>query len=428
MSTIFAQATAPGKAGVSVIRVSGPEAFLAAASMCGHLPDPKQSGLRTLRSEKGEILDEALVLCFAEKASFTGEQTVELQLHGSIAIVNAVLAELAKHDGLRLAEPGEFTRRALQNGRLDLAQVEGLADLIESETETQRQQALKLFSGRLSERAEGWREKLIRAASLLEVTIDFADEDVPVDVSPEVISLLDAVEAELTDQINGFGAAERIRTGFEVAIVGAPNVGKSTLLNALAGRDAAITSEIAGTTRDVIEVRMDIAGLSVTLLDTAGIRETADIVERMGVERAQQRAEAADLRVFLIEQGNLPDFKPQKGDVVVTAKADLLENQTGAISGRTGIGLSDLVDSMAARLLEKVSTAGLAARARHKDAMIRAVAAIDRARPHVAPDGEFTDIAAEELRDAVSALNSLIGRVDVENILDEIFSNFCLGK
>ena len=424
MSTIFAQATAPGKAGVSVVRVSGPDAFVAATALCGVLPSPRQSGVRTLRAASGEVLDEALVLCFAEKASFTGEQTVELQLHGSIAVVNAVLAELSTYDGLRLAEPGEFTRRALQNGRLDLAQVEGLADLIESEAEAQRQQALKIFGGRLSERAEGWRQSLIRAASLLEVTIDFADEDVPVDVSPEVLSLLATVESELTEQINGFGAAERIRTGFDVAIVGAPNIGKSTLLNALAGRDAAITSEIAGTTRDVIEVRMELAGLPVTLLDTAGLRDTDDAIEKIGVERARQRADAADLRIFLTEQGSKPDFEPLAGDIEVLAKADLLSDKSGAISGLTGEGLSDLVDKISARLLAKTSKEGLAARARHKDAMVRAVAAIAKAKPHVAPDGESTDIAAEELREAVSALNSLIGRVDVENILDEIFSSF----
>ena len=317
MSTIFAQASAAGKAGVAVVRISGPQAFSAASQLCGALPAPRQAGLRRLRSAAGEVLDEALVLCFSEKASFTGEETVELQTHGSVAVVNALLAELGRIDGLRLAEPGEFTRRALANGRLDLAQVEGLADLIASETEAQRQQALRLFSGGLGDLAAHWRERLIRASALLTVTIDFADEEVPVDVSPEVLELIAEVQTAMQAQVDGFGAAERIRTGYEVAIVGPPNVGKSTLLNALAGRDAAITSEVAGTTRDVIEVRMELAGLPVTLLDTAGLRETDDTVEKIGVARALERAKAADLRVFLIESDSKPEFDPAPDDIVI---------------------------------------------------------------------------------------------------------------
>ncbi|WP_373050624.1 tRNA uridine-5-carboxymethylaminomethyl(34) synthesis GTPase MnmE, partial [Thalassovita aquimarina] len=301
MDTIFALATAHGKAGVAVIRVSGPLAHSAGERLAGMLPDPRKAGLRLLRDGQGVRLDEALVLTFPDKSSFTGEAVVELQLHGSVAVVASVLRELGNMDGLRQAEPGEFTRRALENGRLDLAQVEGLADLIEAETEAQRRQALRVLSGDLGNRAEEWRRDLIRAASLLEATIDFADEDIPVDVSPEVNELLDRVIASLSKEIAGVSAAERVRTGFEVAIVGAPNVGKSTLLNALAGRDAAITSEYAGTTRDVIEVRMDLAGLPVTLLDTAGLRETQDKVEEIGIKRARERAGLADLRVFLVE-------------------------------------------------------------------------------------------------------------------------------
>ncbi len=340
MSTIFAQASAAGKAGVAVVRISGPQAFSAASQLCGSLPAPRQAGLRRLRSAAGEVLDEALVLCFSEKASFTGEETVELQTHGSVAVVNALLAELGRIDGLRLAEPGEFTRRALANGRLDLAQVEGLADLIASETEAQRQQALRLFSGGLGDLAAHWRERLIRASALLTVTIDFADEEVPVDVSPEVLELIAEVQTAMQAQVDGFGAAERIRTGYEVAIVGPPNVGKSTLLNALAGRDAAITSEVAGTTRDVIEVRMELAGLPVTLLDTAGLRETDDTVEKIGVARALERAKAADLRVFLIESDSKPEFDPAPDDIVLTSKADLSGEKFGAVSGKTGAGVA----------------------------------------------------------------------------------------
>ena len=428
MSTIFAQATAAGKAGVSVVRISGPQAFSAARVLCGHLPSPRKAALRDVRSASGEKLDEALVLCFADKASFTGEETVELQLHGSIAVVNAVLAELGQQDGLRLAEPGEFTRRALANGRLDLAQVEGLADLIASETEAQRQQALRLFSGGLGDLASAWRERLIRASALLTVTIDFADEDVPIDVSPEVLALIDEVQTGMQAQLDGFGAAERIRTGYEVAIVGPPNAGKSTLLNALAGRDAAITSEIAGTTRDVIEVRMELGGLPVTLLDTAGLRETDDVVEKIGVARAMERARAADLRVFLVEHGAVPEFTPLPDDIVITAKGDLLSDDVGAVSGKTGQGLSQLTRQIADTLSAKSAQAGLATRERHKAAMQRCIASLVAARELIASDFESTDIAAEELRIAYDTLNSLIGRVDVEHVLDEVFSSFCLGK
>ena len=428
MSTIFAQASAAGKAGVAVVRISGPQAFSAASQLCGSLPAPRQAGLRRLRSAAGEVLDEALVLCFSEKASFTGEETVELQTHGSVAVVNALLAELGTVDGLRLAEPGEFTRRALANGRLDLAQVEGLADLIASETEAQRQQALRLFSGGLGDLAAHWRERLIRASALLTVTIDFADEEVPVDVSPEVLELIAEVQTAMQAQVDGFGAAERIRTGYEVAIVGPPNVGKSTLLNALAGRDAAITSEVAGTTRDVIEVRMELAGLPVTLLDTAGLRETDDTVEKIGVARALQRAKAADLRVFLIESDSKPEFDPAPDDIVLTSKADLSGEKFGAVSGKTGAGVARLVEQIGAKLSSKTAKAGLATRARHKEAMERCLVSLAEASNRVALGPEFTDIASEELRISLEALNMLIGRVDIENVLDEVFSSFCLGK
>ncbi|MGI3169777.1 tRNA uridine-5-carboxymethylaminomethyl(34) synthesis GTPase MnmE [Pseudooceanicola sp. C21-150M6] len=427
MDTIFAQATAPGKAGVAIVRLSGPLAWQAVAQLCGSVPEPRQAGLRVLRWD-GVVLDEALVLTFAEKASFTGEKVAEFQTHGSTAVVASLLRALSEMEGLRAAEAGEFTRRALENGQLDLAQVEGLADLIEAETEVQRRQAQRVLSGDLGRRAEDWRRDLIRAAALIEATIDFADEDVPVDVSPEVTELLERVRDSLSHEVMGVGFAERIRDGFEVAIIGAPNVGKSTLLNALVGRDAAITSDVAGTTRDVIEVRMDLGGLAVTVLDTAGLRETSDVVEAIGVQRARDRATAADMRVFLIAPGDVPEMAPLKGDIVLQAKADILGDVPGSISGKTGFGVDQLLRDIQTRLSDLAGQSGLATRERHRIAMQRAGEGLEAALRLVSLGSEHAELAAEELRTAVRALDSLVGRVDVEMLLDDIFSSFCIGK
>ncbi len=426
--TIFALATAPGKAGVAVVRVSGSLVGQVGAALFGDLPTPRYAALRVLKDAQGRRLDQALVLYFPEKNSFTGEEVLELHLHGSVAVVNAIIRELSDMTGLRLAEAGEFTRRALENGCLNLSQVEGLADLIDAETEAQRRQAFRVLSGDLGVLADGWRTDLIRAAALIEATIDFADEEVPVDVTPEVSQLLGNVKSQLDLEISGVDTAERIRTGFEVAILGAPNVGKSTLLNALAGRDAAITSEYAGTTRDVIEVRMDLGGLPVTLLDTAGLRETEDHIESIGIERARSRAEAADLRILLIEANQKPDFQIHKGDIVVAAKADQLDNASDAVSGKTGQGVAQLIDRISQELAERSAQSGVATRERHRVAMLRASEALNAANDVLQSGPEYYDIGAEELRTAIRSLDSLVGRVDVENLLDEIFSSFCIGK
>jgi tRNA modification GTPase len=427
MDTIFAQATARGKAGVSVIRVSGPKAWDSARALAGKLPAPRMAGLRRL-SVGGEFLDEAVVLCFEAGASFTDEELVEFQVHGAVATVAALLRALGAMPGLRMAEPGEFTRRALENGRLDLAQVEGLSDLIDAETEAQRKQALRVLSGSVGEIVDRWRADLIRAAALIEATIDFADEDVPVDVTPEVATLVDGVRRAVAQELGRVHAAERIREGFEVAIVGRPNVGKSTLLNALAGREAAITSEFAGTTRDVIEVRMDIGGLAVTLLDTAGLRETDDAIEAIGVQRALERAEAADLRVFLVEKDDTPLLEPQDGDLVVRAKGDLGGEHGLSVSGKTGLGLDVLIRRITEVLTERASGAGVMTRERHRVAMARAFEALESAHLEVSGGPDRAEFAAESLRRAARALESLVGRVDVEHLLDEIFASFCIGK
>ena len=427
MDTIFALATAPGKAGVAVIRISGPDALAVGRALAGSVPQAGMARVRRLLDGQGAHLDDALVLTFQAPHSFTGEDVVELQTHGSPATVKAVLAAMSATGLARMAEPGEFTRRALENDRMDLAQVEGLADLIDAETEAQRAQALRVLSGALGQLVERWRENLLRAAALLEVTIDFADEEVPVDVTPEVVSLLAPVMEDLSREIAGVDVAERIRDGFEVAILGAPNAGKSTLLNALAGRDAAITSDIAGTTRDVIEVRMDLRGLPVTVLDTAGLREAGDEIERIGIDRARARAEAADLRVFLkTSPDEVPGIDLQPDDIVLLGKADLYGVE--GISGTTGQGVSALIDRIAETLSTRAARQATATHARHAEAMRAALGALEAGMIEVKAGPDRTELAAENLRSAIRRLDSLIGRIDVEMVLGEIFSRFCLGK
>ncbi|MDX8349186.1 tRNA uridine-5-carboxymethylaminomethyl(34) synthesis GTPase MnmE [Cognatiyoonia sp. IB215446] len=426
MDTVFALATARGRAGVAVIRISGDQACASVARLTGDVPEIR--GVRLLKDQAGDLLDEALVLHFPKGKSFTGEQVVELHLHGSPAVVAAVLRCLGEDDDLTPAAPGEFTRRALENGRLDLAQVEGLADLIDAETEGQRRQAVRVFSGGLGALAESWRARLIRATALLEATIDFVDEDVPVDVAPEVIALISGVVAEMEVEAAGVGIAERLREGFEVAIIGAPNVGKSTLLNRLAGREVAITSQIAGTTRDVIEVQFDLDGLPVTLLDTAGLRETDDVVEGIGVARAKERATQADLRVHIMDVNELPTQDIVSGDLYFRAKADLAVDEEWGISGKTGLGVDLLVKQIGDILQERVASIGTAMRERHRIALLRGVGDLKTALSGLESPHGMTDLTAEELRSGIRAVDSLVGRVDVEHVLDEIFASFCIGK
>lgn len=381
-----------------------------------------------MRDGTGAVLDQCLVLTFAKGQSFTGETVVELHLHGSRAVVGATLALLGSVPGFRQAEAGEFTRRALENGKLDLSQVEGLADLIDAETEAQRRQAMEVFRGALGAVASGWRQKLIRAAALVEATIDFADEDVPVDVVPEVEAILKEVIAQLRFQAEGVRLAERVRDGFEVAIVGAPNVGKSTLLNRLAGREAAITSEVEGTTRDVLEVRMVLSGLPVTLLDTAGLRDSTDPVEIIGISRGQARATAADMRLHLVLAGESPVMDVVEGDLIVTTKGDISDGGELVISALTGQGVGTLIDAIAAELVGRTVGIGVAVRERHRTAMVQAIGHLEAALVLLPKAVEVADVLAEELRSGIGRIDSLVGRVDVEDILGEIFSSFCIGK
>lgn len=443
MDTIFALASAPGKAGVAVIRISGPAAHAAAGTLAGPLPVHGRR-LCALRDPAGGLIDEALCLTFAQGRSFTGEATAELHCHGSPAVVAALHRVLGAIPGLRPAEPGEFTRRAMENGRLDLAQVEGLADLIEAETEAQRRQALRVFSGALGAKAAAWRERLVQASALIAAGIDFADEDIDTDTGAQVADLLTSVITDLRHEAAGVHAAERIRDGFEVAILGAPNTGKSTLLNALAGREAAITADLPGTTRDIIEVRLDLGGLPVTLLDTAGLRETADPVERIGVDRARSRAARADLRIWLLGPGDVPGDSPGDapgdwmadgppeghvaGDIVLRGRADINPGPGPGISGLTGEGIPALIAALTDRLGRQAASAGVALRERHRLAMQKAAEHLDQALAALPLIATRPEIVAEEVNLAIRAIDSIVGRVDVEDILGEIFARFCIGK
>lgn len=431
--TIFAQATPPGRSGIAVIRVSGPRAQATAAAFgAGGTPERRAVLRRLTDPRDGTEIDDALVLRFAAPRSFTGEESVELHLHGGPAVCRLMAAALAAAPGVRLAEPGEFTRRALLNGKLDLAQAEGLGDLLEAETAAQSGRALAAMDGEVSRAAAKWREGLVRALAAIEAGIDFFDEDLPDDLMQAVVGDLAEVAESMAAEIAGSEMAERMRLGFEVALVGAPNVGKSTLLNALAGRPAAITSEFAGTTRDPIEVRMELRGLPVTVVDLAGLRVPEGPVEALGIDWARRRSAAADLRVFLVE--SLESIAGlgvgmQAGDIAVLAKGDLRGAAEGeTVSGRTGLGLDRLVSRIAEELEGRAAQAGSLGHARQRIVVERAAAAVERAIILGSSSSDTLDLVAEEVRSALRALDVLVGRVDVEAVLDVVFARFCIGK
>lgn len=369
------------------------------------------------------------MLWFPAPASFTGEDSVELHLHGGPVVVDGVLGALRGLPGLRSAEPGEFTRRALANGRLDLAQVEGLSDLLAAETRAQARAAMRLMGGALSRQADGWRAMLLRALALVEATIDFADEEIPPEIIDEAAGLLAKAGTGMTEALRGRQAAERLREGFEVALVGRPNVGKSTLLNAVAGRDAALTSIEAGTTRDIIEVRLDLDGLPVTLLDMAGVREATGPVEALGVARARARADAADVRLFLVESRDDVDSLGVDwvaGDQVLLAKGDTRTDESRAISGKTGAGIDRMLRDLANILSERVPDSGTVSHVRQREAIEAARdAALAGETLLRAGDGE---LGAVDVQRALRSLEFLVGKADIEAVLDAIFRDFCIGK
>ncbi|GAA0552559.1 tRNA modification GTPase [Rhizomicrobium palustre] len=433
--TIYALASGAGRAGVAVVRISGPDTRIALSSVTGQRPPaPRRAALRNIQALDGMVIDRGLVLWFPAPFSFTGEDVAELHCHGGRAIIEAVLAALSGIPGVRLAEPGEFSRRAVLNGKFDLTQAEAIADLVDAETPAQRSQALRQYDGTLSTLYDGWRSELSKALAWAEAAIDFSDEELPEEVVAEARRMAESILGEITEHLSD-ARGELVRDGLFVAIVGPPNAGKSSLINALAGRDVAIVSEKAGTTRDIIEVRLNLGGYAVVVADTAGLRAAADDIEAEGVRRALARAETADV-VVLLRDGtdpdnvlDLPDNLDSKTVVTVWNKADRewpkpLEGLK--LSLKSGAGLEDVVTALSEAVrarLESAEEAPVLTRARHREALTQAAAALERAG--LAPELE---LYAEDLRLAVRAIGRITGRVDVEDLLDVIFRDFCIGK
>ena len=439
--TIVALASGGGLGGVAVVRVSGPVAATIAKAMTGRAAlEPRRAVRAHIRGTSGEPIDDGLMLWFPGPKSFTGEDIVEFQVHGGRAVVNRVVNEVCFAARARLAEPGEFTKRAVLAGKLDLTRAEGLADLIGAETEFQRKQAFRQLGGALFDVYEAWRTKLVRTMAHLEATIDFSDQEIPDDLLNGVDRDIDVLLTQIEAHLKRGRKAERLRDGLFVSILGAPNVGKSSLLNRLAGREAAIVSDQAGTTRDALEVHLDLHGIPVVLIDTAGIRETDDRIEAEGVRRALARGREADLKVVMVEANRWPDLDKNLADlvddatIVVVNKSDQAEShrlrtaeRAGhlTISVLTGSGLDAFEETIAERAAALVDGAGEPAptRERHRQCLEYCVRSLRRAQCL-----EGIEMRAEELRIAASSLGRLTGRVDVEDLLDVVFSDFCIGK
>jgi len=451
--TIFALSSGAGRAGVAVIRLSGPMAGPTLCALLGrdNLPKARHAIYAPIRDPKTEErLDDAVAIYFAGPASFTGEDVVELHTHGGRAVIDGVLECLAAQPGLRIAEPGEYTRRAFENGKMDLTAAEGIADLIDAETAAQRRQAVRQMAGELGALYEDWRARLMKSLAYIEADIDFPDEDLPGGIVPVVRGDLASVYGEMTKHLADNRRGERLREGFQIVILGAPNAGKSSLLNRLARREAAIVSEIAGTTRDMIEVHLDLGGFPVTMVDTAGLRESGDVIETEGVRRATARAEDADLRLVVVDRGDWPRIDAEAarlidgntillvnkvdgadaGDVPTvwsgqSLGGDLLELPVLPISAMTGQGMESLLQLLETRVKEGLDFAGPVplTRLRHRQALERASDHLDRGL-----QTDIAELAAEDIRLAVREIGKITGRVDVEDLLDIIFGDFCIGK
>ena len=439
--TIFALSSGRAPSAIAIIRVSGPQAHAAVQRFCGKLPAPRLAHVAMLRDLDGSALDESVTLWFPAPQSATGEDVAEFHVHGGRAVIAAMFDALGSIDGLRPAEPGEFTRRAFENGKLDLTEAEGLDDLIHADTDRQRRQALRHLKGLLGEKAESWRQQIIEASALVEAGIDFSDEG---DVSSELIApalkKIAALKSEIEEVLAASAQSERLREGLNVAIAGPPNAGKSTLLNRLARREAAIVSPHAGTTRDIIEVHLDLDGYPVTLIDTAGVRDTHDPVEQEGVRRARDRARTSDLVLWLVDAND--EIAPTLAGTddhapvwIVRNKVDLAPAKGGEgdtssrfdISAARGDGVPALIAALVSYAQDFFGSGEMAlvSRARHRNLLLETISALGRAE-QASERGD--ELLAEELRIAIHSLGRLTGRVDVEDILDIIFREFCIGK
>jgi tRNA modification GTPase len=450
VDTIFALASAPGRAAVAIMRLSGPRAGAAVRALSGAAPKSRRPSLRRLsRPGDGAPLDQALVLWFAGPHSYTGEDVVELHLHGGAAVIDGVTDALLAL-GLRLAEPGEFTRRAFEAGKLDLSQAEAIGDLVEAETDAQRRQALAQLDGELARRHAAWREALVEALALLEAAVDFPDEDLPAEVARGAAPLIGDVSREIDAALAEGERGERVREGFRVALIGPPNAGKSSLLNALAGRDAAIVTATPGTTRDIIEVALNLGGYRVVVGDTAGLREPRGAIEAEGVRRAAALAGSADLRLVVVDAG----AKDQRwreaaalarpGDFCLLNKRDLAPPPAGQavaawaaahglacldLAVTRGLGLAALREALTGRVVQALSGGEFpaATRARHRQDLTAARGHLTRAARALAAPVEV-ELAAEDVRLAARSLARVTGRVDPEDVLDRVFARFCIGK
>ena len=437
--TIFAQSSGRPPSAIAIVRVSGPQTVVAVTALAGRLPPPRVATRLLLRDANGQPIDDALVLYFPGPASATGEDLAEFHVHGGRAVLASVFAALSAIENLRAAEPGEFTRRAFAHGKLDLTEAEGLDDLIHADTERQRRQALRQLKGLLGDRARDWRAQIIEAQALIEAGIDFADEgDVASDLIAPAVSRIRTLLAEIEGVLGAEGRSERLREGLVVAIAGPPNVGKSTLMNQLARRDVAIVSPQAGTTRDIIEVQLDLDGYPVTVIDTAGIRKTEDPVEQEGVRRARARAAEADLVLWLNDCDEASREASGVPVWLIRNKIDLIQGnpravnsgkgeRNFAISASRGDGLAELMSALVRHAQDYFGTTegGLITRVRQRKLLEEAAASLQRA---IGAVSEGEELAAEDLRSAAHALGRLLGQVDVEDVLKVIFGTFCIGK
>jgi tRNA modification GTPase len=448
--TIFALSSGRPPNAISVVRVSGPHANVAMTLLAGRIPPPRMARRARLSDANQGPIDDAVVLWFPGPGSATGEDVAEFHVHGGRAVLSALFAALSRIEGLRAAEPGEFTRRAFENGKLDLTEAEGLDDLIHADTDRQRRQALRQLQGLLGDKARRWREQIIEASALIEAGIDFSDEgDVPAELMAPALARIKALHEEIAEVLGAQGRSERLRDGLVVAIAGPPNVGKSTLMNQLARREVAIVSPHAGTTRDVIEVQLDLEGFPVTVIDTAGIRETDDPVEQEGVRRARARAAEADLVLWLVEDDSCgPSVNAAAPVWTVRNKIDLNalsgdgkplridaanpgQSRGGAdfaISAVRGDGLAKLIVALVAfaQVFFGANESGLIARERQRTLLRETAAALLRSMEGAGRSGE--ELVAADLRSAADSLGRLVGRIDVEDVLDKIFRDFCIGK